>query len=91
MGLDSVDGRFTGASGLGVTVTKGWIVPAKQFQQQCCSFRVRATTEQCLSDNNIVITRFRFIVVVSQVAQLVELIGEAVDGINEAVRFRLGR
>lgn len=37
MGLESFEGRFTGASGLGVTVTRGWMVPRKQFNINCRS------------------------------------------------------
>lgn len=29
MGLESFEGRVCGASGLGVTVTRGWIVPGR--------------------------------------------------------------
>lgn len=87
------------ARGLGVTVTKGWIVPrTDKFQLHCLElFSLVANGDRLLHELMELsvkmikkITRFGFIVVVPQVTKLVQLICETVNCVNKTMRLRLG-
>lgn len=88
MGLVSVEGRFTGASGLGVTVTRGWMVPGNNFDSVIHD-GIRKYSKRLYRVIKIQLsfTRLGFIVIMSQVAKLMKLICETVNCVNKTMRL----